>query len=618
MNTKKILLIFLLINIFVLTIGTLSATDNTTTDISKNIKSNNTYNEHALIQDTNNKLNDKNTTLKTENKKIETYTNPKTNQKDNILNIQTTIKDKNNKTVNNGKIVIKINDKTYSSFNITNNTTSTDFIIPPSWSGKKINLTSIYGENNKYNFNQINTTIQLDKFEIAPVNETEANSSSCCSVMLQISNKDTAMAFRRDSTYQATLTISKQSWYGTTITRQSKSTGGYFTHAIITQSGWTIGFGGADNTNTNKKIENLAGTMVSKNSITTSYINQVYSLVRSLGVGHFVIKTPDGRLGVAIFNKKGTQFVSKLSKGEFVSVPNSVTYYRRGSYSNFDKNPVNAIIKIAGTDKFGVNRRDITTFYQHTISNSKKVLNVYATNDDGKLSGRHTAKLVDPINIYGKNIRTSSLPLLPNKLLIGSVNYLTLDSTTITTVNNITSKSGDKIDLTATIKDIKGNNIQNGKVLFKINGKTLGFSNITNGKSIYHYNIPQNFQGKNYTITAIFKENNDFQESKSNGILTLIKTPIHVKITPITGKVGQKINLSAQITDLNNKSVKDGLISFKLNGKTITRVKVVNGTATYTYIIPNNYKTKNYNLTAVYGVTKTYLRSENSTILTIK
>ena len=75
---------------------------------------------------------------------------------------------------------------------------------------------------------------------------------------------------------------------------------------------------------------------------------------------------------------------------------------------------------------------------------------------------------------------------------------------------SVTAKAGDKITLKAKITD-NGNVINTGKVVFKINGKTVKDEN---GKVIYakvlnnivnvEYTIPDSFNVKDYNITAVF------------------------------------------------------------------------------------------------------------------
>ena len=82
-------------------------------------------------------------------------------------------------------------------------------------------------------------------------------------------------------------------------------------------------------------------------------------------------------------------------------------------------------------------------------------------------------------------------------------------TTPIITINNMTAKLRDQITINATIKDLDGNNIQNGKVVFKIDGKTVKDSdgkviyvNIVNGKVSVEYDTSKLKVG-NHTIKVV-------------------------------------------------------------------------------------------------------------------
>ena len=76
------------------------------------------------------------------------------------------------------------------------------------------------------------------------------------------------------------------------------------------------------------------------------------------------------------------------------------------------------------------------------------------------------------------------------------------------TTENITTTVGGTINLTATITD--GNKVINtGKVVFKINGKTVKDSNgkviyakVQENQVNYEYTLPESYKAKEYTITA--------------------------------------------------------------------------------------------------------------------
>jgi len=76
-------------------------------------------------------------------------------------------------------------------------------------------------------------------------------------------------------------------------------------------------------------------------------------------------------------------------------------------------------------------------------------------------------------------------------------------------MDNMTAKVKDKITINATIKDLEGNNLQNGKVVFKIDGKTVKdsegkviYADIINGEVSIEYDTSKLKVG-NHTIKVV-------------------------------------------------------------------------------------------------------------------
>ena len=100
-------------------------------------------------------------------------------------------------------------------------------------------------------------------------------------------------------------------------------------------------------------------------------------------------------------------------------------------------------------------------------------------------------------------------------------------SSTVITVDDITAKSGDVITINATIKDLGGNNLQSGKVVFKINGKTVKdtngkvvYANIVDGKVSIEYDT-SSLKVRNYTISVIMVANNFYPRNDANATLNI-------------------------------------------------------------------------------------------------
>ena len=94
------------------------------------------------------------------------------------------------------------------------------------------------------------------------------------------------------------------------------------------------------------------------------------------------------------------------------------------------------------------------------------------------------------------------------------------------TTNDITATAGEQITLTANIND-GDKQINTGKVLFKINGKTIKdasgkviYVKVVNGIASLNYTIPSDMNTKNYNITAIFTSPN-YEKLEDSKTLTV-------------------------------------------------------------------------------------------------
>ena len=88
-------------------------------------------------------------------------------------------------------------------------------------------------------------------------NTDESELTGCCSVVLQLDGNNSILSFRRDSETPADIFIEEIDWHGHKAIKQYKTNGGYFCQVIITQEGWVIGYGGIDDGDDNKKIEEI-------------------------------------------------------------------------------------------------------------------------------------------------------------------------------------------------------------------------------------------------------------------------------------------------------------------------------------------------------------------------
>ncbi|BBL62491.1 hypothetical protein MARBORIA2_07230 [Methanobrevibacter arboriphilus] len=294
-------------------------------------------------------------------------------------------------------------------------------------------------ETNSTSNDTLNTKIDSKKEDSKTNTPTNISSKSkskietgCCSIILQINSSAYTYAYRRDSTYAANLYIKKVKLYGIEALKEYKTTNTYFFHSIIFKNGWYLATGGSDNPKVNKYLQNLGAKMVYKNTINSVYMKKAMKKVKSLGLGHFVIKAPNGKVGVVIYNYGVSKLsIFKMKSGEYLSIPNSPNLFRHNKYTVKKNKSVDAAIYIAGTDKFGVNRRNIIVYnvenfkYKNKLNknklNKKTLIKIWVSNDNGRYVGRNTGNKADNVIFKGKTVYAGSIPKIPNKRYIGKV-----------------------------------------------------------------------------------------------------------------------------------------------------------------------------------------------------
>ena len=218
-----------------------------------------------------------------------------------------------------------------------------------------------------YDFNSEN-----EKREILLDETNESDLFGCCSIACQLDGNDSIFAFRRDARYEADIHIEKINWHGKEAIKQYKTDGGYFCQVIVTNDGWTIGFGGSDDGEVNQQIENITAKMVENNKIDNATLEKLQALKAPYKKGHVLIKSPEGDYGVAMAT---THFTGKLKTGDYISIPNNPGYIRNGDIQMNSTDKVKILHKLEMSDLFGVDRRDITTFHFHHFENNTHIGN---------------------------------------------------------------------------------------------------------------------------------------------------------------------------------------------------------------------------------------------------
>ena len=214
----------------------------------------------------------------------------------------------------------------------------------------------------------------------------------------------------------------------------------------------------------------------------------------------------------------------------------------------------------------------------------------------------NTTKIsLNPENNYTTSIDISKLPVNHENITLTSGNILIAniiyDHSNVE-FNNITAKPGETITLNATFKTSDNKLIPNGKVAFKINGCTIGHSNIKYGTAKLNYTIPENYSAKDYILTTTYGGSSKFIEARTNSTLHLKKLATKTNLT--TTIEGNILKITVDPRDEKGNTVKDGKICVKIEGKTLQNLKI-KGKTTVNFTIPKSWNNREIKVLAIYG-----------------
>ncbi|WP_048186411.1 hypothetical protein [Methanobacterium lacus] len=187
---------------------------------------------------------------------------------------------------------------------------------------------------NAFNFDQNVLDLPVTDFNSAGSNSIGSDTDSgCCSVVVHVSSGHDVVSYRRDSNNSADTIIENMSFSGQNAIHEYKTQGGYFTHVIITQSGWIICIGGKDDPDINKMLQKLGSEIVSRGSIQKQDINEANAIIKENHWGHFLIKSPDNNVAVTSYDGRipdspaNMTDMFKMNDGDYVKLANNPSYF---------------------------------------------------------------------------------------------------------------------------------------------------------------------------------------------------------------------------------------------------------------------------------------------------
>ena len=300
------------------------------------------------------------------------------------------------------------------------------------------------------------------------------------------------------------------------------------------------------------------------------------------------------------------------------NTPNETGYKSQITDVNIPENIINKLnnpITITTTDIFGqeINGTITITDGQTTSTSDNNTIN-YTPQSTGEKT--LTITYTDPTGKYNTTSTIVDVEVISPTL----------------TVDPITVTAGQTINITAriTADDETITDINKGKVTFKVNGKTLKDANgkviyakVVNGTAtIENYEVPNDWAKEGTTIQAVYSGSTECEKLTSEKTnITVTPEETTLTITPLDSVTpGQTTTLTATLSD---NTINTGKIVFKINGKTVKDAngkviyaKVVNGTVSVDYTLPESYKAGNYTVTATF-IASGYDRLEASETLTV-
>lgn len=320
----------------------------------------------------------------------------------------------------------------------------------------------------------------------------------------------------------------------------------------------------------------------------------------------------------------------------------NIVYVNGTHWSNI----TTATITIKSLKNVNIEVNDTTAYI-----NQPATINAIFTDDEGQLIQTGTVELrdlqdnlIDSTNLtngqitfnltFSKvNTTTMNIIYLENDEYKQAEQTITLTikkPSTIITFEEFTLTPGQKTNITAIITDELGQPVTNGKVVFKINGKTLKDDNnkiiyvkVVNGTAILEYTLPENWANKNLTIQAVYSGSAKYESSRSQQEqINITKISPTLKIeTDNEIKVGETRNITVKVLNTPT-TLNTGKIVLKINGKTlkdennkVIYLTVKDGQVTFEVSFAS-YKPKTYTISAIF-IDNQYERIEDNVNVTL-
>ncbi|MBQ6513035.1 right-handed parallel beta-helix repeat-containing protein, partial [Methanobrevibacter sp.] len=163
----------------------------------------------------------------------------------------------------------------------------------------------------------------------------------------------------------------------------------------------------------------------------------------------------------------------------------------------------------------------------------------------------------------------------------GESTITVLKVNTTVSCSDISGKPTDKKDVTVTVSDHNNKSVENGTVTLTLNGKTYN-ATVENGKAVLSIELPNPGE---YNATVTYNGNGYYNSTTSSIGVNVEKMNTKAPLAgDITGKAGEKTDITVKFVDEKGNPVKNGTATLTIDGKTYTS-DVINGSATFKDVV---------------------------------
>ncbi|WP_179288744.1 beta strand repeat-containing protein, partial [Methanobacterium bryantii] len=283
------------------------------------------------------------------------------------------------------------------------------------------------------------------------------------------------------------------------------------------------------------------------------------------------------------------------------------------------------VITLTPDNKPGLNRNITLTFKStdgekiYTFDGYLPVRDYVFSVSDGTISpvsGSLTDNAANAVFNAGTYGNYSVNATIDNQTLTCNFELYQADTATTVDLSNSTSKQGNKIVITANVKDEKsGDPVGEGEVEFFIGNTSIGKAAVHDGKATKEWVIDKD-RGV-YEINVQYLGSESYLTSDNHAFLTVtsVNTTTNVNLSNSSVKYGDRVNVTAVVKETaSGNVVNGGVVKFYRGSTLIGTADLVNGIATLKNWIAD-LTVGQYNITAQYMGLGDYLASQAQSTL---